>query len=143
MRKAVTTLQSAHQFYGGSSSITPDAVREMSGGVPDGLVQSLWEAISTQSFDNLKAQCDEVEMAGYPTMAVLHRLFDLVVAEEGVEDAKKAVVMAGLARAEKLIIDGASESLQLLDICALMMRTFLGKNRSAGSGVCVSTPMVL
>eukprot|EP00624_Nannochloropsis_granulata_P007811 evm.model.NODE_9677_length_9592_cov_31.903254.1 len=159
MRKAVTTLQSAHQFYGQGATITPDAIREMSGGVPDAVVSGLWEAIRTQSFDNLKAQCEEVDMGGFPTMAVLGRLFDMVMEDEGeegnerVKDSEKAVVAAGVARAEKMIIDGASESLQLLDVCALMMRTFGGRNgrREGGlkyggsdeSGAEAGTPMVL
>lgn len=159
MRKAVTTLQSAHQFYGQSTTITPDAIREMSGGVPDAVVFGLWEAIRMQAFDNLKAQCEEVDMGGFPTMAVLGRLFDLVVEDEeeggseGVKDSEKAVVAAGIARAEKMIIDGASESLQLLDVCALMMRTFGGRNgrREGGlkyggadeTGAEAGTPMVL
>lgn len=77
MRKAVTTLQSAHQFYGktqggkeGKCVITPDAIREMAGGVPDSVVEGLWNAMRSQAFDNLKAQCQEVEMEGYPTLAV-------------------------------------------------------------------------
>jgi len=160
MRKAVTTLQSAHQFYGKGAIITPDAIREMSGGVPDSVVFGLWEAIRSQAFDNLKAQCDEVDMGGFPTMAVLGRLFELVVEDEGgreggqgVKDSEKAVVVAGMARAEKMIIDGASESLQLLDVCALMMRTFGGRNGGREGGLKIGgmdetgqeagTPMVL
>lgn len=158
MRKAVTTLQSAHQFYGQGATITPDAIREMSGGVPDSVVFGLWDAIRTQAFDNLKAQCEEVDMGGFPTMAVLGRLFELVVDDEGgqeggVKDSEKAVVVAGVARAEKMIIDGASESLQLLDVCALMMRTFGGRNGGKDGGLKIGgmdetgqeagTPMVL
>ncbi len=84
MRKAVTTLQSAHQFYGKGEVITPDAIREMSGGVPDAVVEGLWTAVRSQAFDNLRASCTEVELAGYPTMAVLQRLFDLMVNDEQV-----------------------------------------------------------
>jgi hypothetical protein len=32
------------------------------------------------------------------------------------------VVAQGIARCEKMILDGACESLQLLDVCALLLR---------------------
>jgi DNA polymerase III delta prime subunit len=34
MRKAVTTLQSAHQLYGGAAEISADVLTEVSGKVP-------------------------------------------------------------------------------------------------------------
>jgi hypothetical protein len=39
-----------------------------------------------------------------------------------VDDVTKAQIGLRLGKAEKLLVDGASESLQLMDVTALMMR---------------------
>lgn len=58
-----TTPNTEHQtqFYGKgagadgqTAAVSADAIREMSGGVPDGVVKGLWAAIRSQAFDNLK-----------------------------------------------------------------------------------------
>jgi replication factor C subunit 2/4 len=56
MRKAVTTLQSVHHFYGKGKGATPEAVREVAGGVPDATIQALWAAIRSGSFDNMQVR---------------------------------------------------------------------------------------
>ncbi len=57
--------QTTPQFYGkgltheggaSGTSISPDAIREMSGGVPDGVIKQLWAAIRSQAFDNVKVR---------------------------------------------------------------------------------------
>ena len=42
--------------------------------------------------------------------------------QQQIPDARKAAVARGIASCEKQILDGASESLQLLDVTALMLR---------------------
>jgi hypothetical protein len=50
------------QFYGkgdeAGKAISADAIREMSGGVPDGVIKGLWAAVRSQAFDNLKVRMD-------------------------------------------------------------------------------------
>jgi len=67
----------------------------------------------------------EVEAIGYeglPTMAVLHRLLDTVISRHDIANVKKAVVAEKVAKADRMISDGANESLQLLDVAGLIMR---------------------
>jgi hypothetical protein len=57
MRKAVTTLQSVFTLYGGSSAqgnITADAVVEVAGVLPGHMMDHLWEAILSNTFDRIQ-----------------------------------------------------------------------------------------
>lgn len=54
MRKAVTTLQSVHHFYGKSKALDADAIREISGDVPEATLMNLWGAIASASFEKLE-----------------------------------------------------------------------------------------
>jgi tRNA U38,U39,U40 pseudouridine synthase TruA len=45
-----------HQFYGKAEGISADAIREISGGVPDTTIEGLWAAIKSQAFANLQVR---------------------------------------------------------------------------------------
>lgn len=69
-----------------------------------------------------QAEVDNVTYEGLPSMAILTRLLEGVIVRGDIPDVKKAVVAERVAKADRMIADGANESLQLLDVAALMMR---------------------
>jgi len=123
MRKAVTTLQSAHQFLG--ANITNDAIREIAGMLPVGRTDSLWAAMRANVFANVETEVDELILDGHPAGLVLHSLHDHIVADAAIADGKKAVMCQAFAKAELALIQGALDRLQLLDVSAKVTRALV------------------
>mmetsp|Transcript_24598 Transcript_24598/g.30686 ORF Transcript_24598/g.30686 Transcript_24598/m.30686 type:complete len:373 (+) Transcript_24598:45-1163(+) len=122
MRKAVTTLQTAHQLFGAESSISKDEVLEISGNIPSTATEALWEAIGSNQFNRLQDEVTNLNCEGFPIAALLHRLQEEVIFKETLQDYQKAIICERLAEADMMLNDGASEALQLLDVAAVIMR---------------------
>lgn len=150
MRKAVTFLQSCHQLTGHTSSlsastaggiagstdtattsetfITSEMVADVSGRVErrhmDGLWTILLQSRTSLRFDILNNTVMELVYQGYPMVSILQQLLDYVVqaSTEDVADVDKALIAEKIAEAEHSLVDGASESLQLLDVASFISR---------------------
>jgi replication factor C subunit 2/4 len=147
MRKAVTFLQSAHQLSGGLSSISPEVVIDISGKVssgdvctrsceckttriciraqvPPAVLEKLWKSMASNTFDVLRGTVADIMYEGYALAAILSQLHDAVVGKPTAQlaDVDKALICEKIAEVEQNLVDGASESLQLLDLTAFIMR---------------------
>ena len=137
MRKAVNTLQSIHLYYGdklkhfGSQSSSENntesqivnEIKEMAGDVPDYVLENLYRGINSECFDTLKKEVDDAMLEGFPVASILNRYLDHIINCDTISDVKKAIIVERIAIADKCILDGAAEYLQLLDLLALAMRT--------------------
>lgn len=141
MRKAVTYLQSCHQLTGHTSmlnttlaegvtsdvAITSDMVADVSGRVERRHMDALWNVLMqarTTRYDLLQETVLELVYQGYPMVSVLHQLLDYVVQTPSttMSDVDKALIAEKIAEAEHCLVDGASESLQLLDVSSFIAR---------------------
>lgn len=96
MRKAVTFLQSCHQLTSNmGTAITADMVVDITGKVPESLLQGLWKAASGYSFDALRAAADEVVYQGFPLSTVISQL----MAQISSPDVQLPVTLTDLDRA--------------------------------------------
>lgn len=120
LRRAITYLQSAARLYG--ASITSERIVAVSGVVPDDVVEGLLKVCRTAAFDRAQAAVTDIAAEGYPVSQVLSQLHDLIVAADDVTDEQKARICERLAEADKCLIDGADEFLQLLDVASNTMR---------------------
>ena len=126
MRKTVTTMQSVHQMYKNQpleSINEDDLILEVSGKVPESKMKDLWDALYTTDFNTMQESCENILLEGWPTISVLDRLFDdIVYKHKTIPDHSKGNICERMANMSKCLIDGANESLQLLDVCAVIMR---------------------
>lgn len=122
MRRAITYLQSAARLYG--SSISSDNIISISGVVSNIVVQSLLQACRTGLFDQAQKVVIDIIDEGYPVSQILSQLYDLIVPDEQLSDSQKALICERVAEADKCLIDGADEYLQLLDVASSTMRFF-------------------
>lgn len=125
MRKAVTTLQSVYTLYGGASGggvVTAEAVVDVTGTMEEGTMAGLWAAIKGGSYDDLSEVLEALQLEGYAAPAVMDQLLDTIVGNEELSDAQKGKMGMALGRVDKRLIDGANDSLQILDACAECMR---------------------
>jgi replication factor C subunit 2/4 len=123
LRKAITSLQSCAKFKEGEE-ITNDDVFEMSGVVPDAWMCRLFEVCKQNSFDKLQNFVDELICEGFSVAQLILQLHTAVVSDSHsvLSDLQKSTVCEALAVAENCLVDGASEYLQLLDVCAILMK---------------------
>uniref|UniRef100_A0A7S1C372 AAA+ ATPase domain-containing protein n=1 Tax=Bicosoecida sp. CB-2014 TaxID=1486930 RepID=A0A7S1C372_9STRA len=143
LRKAITLMQSAAEFYGGE--VSGSAVTDIAGVLPDDVIDKLWTAIRGGSFDALSAEVRSLVQDGYAVARLLERLCDDVVSADAPDDPDataaprdgplqlsddcKARMCECLAAADKQLIDAADEELQLLNVAATLQRCATGRLR--------------
>lgn len=125
MRRAVTTLQSVHTLAGGGgSAIDANAVAEMVGRTPPAVVDELWTACASPEFDTMLAAVEEFCASGFSAQLLLGSLLPKLLEDPVLTEACKADISIRIAEAEKCMIDGADEYLQLTTVCSLVQTCF-------------------
>jgi replication factor C subunit 2/4 len=119
------------------------AVDDVAGIVPDGAIQALIDTATTGVFAPLQTSVMETTMSGFAGNLVLSQLFDALVADgspsvdsedledadseivpsdvrapEALGDTQRARIALSLAEADAALVDGADETLQLLNALA-------------------------
>ncbi|PSS00132.1 Replication factor C subunit like [Actinidia chinensis var. chinensis] len=120
LRRAITYLQGAARLFG--SSISSKDLISVSGVIPQEVVQALFAACSSSNFDLANKEVTNVIAEGYPVSQMLSQLFEVVVVADDISDEQKAKICKKLAEADKCLIDGADEYLQLLNVASITMR---------------------
>ncbi|XVE60290.1 hypothetical protein DITRI_Ditri05aG0116900 [Diplodiscus trichospermus] len=122
LRRAITYLQGAARLFG--SSISSKDLISVSGVIPQEVVETLYAACKSGNFDLANKEVNNVIAEGYPVSQMLSQLFDVVAvaAEADLPDEQKARICKSLAEADKRLVDGADEYLQLLDVASNTMR---------------------
>ncbi len=121
LRRAITILQSCVRMYG--KKISLNHVLEISGVIPTNELEPFFKILSTHSIHLLRQQVTKLVQDGFGAAQILNQLHDFILVqskEEGVQlpmdEVQKSKIMLKLAQAEKCLLDGADEYLQLLDV---------------------------
>ena len=67
-------------------------------------------------FKNAGTSIDSILKDGFPGLQIMTQFAETVVEDEGVADAVKGKICERIAEADKALVDGADESLQLMAI---------------------------
>jgi replication factor C subunit 2/4 len=118
MRRAVTTLQSAHALGG---PVDSDALAEMAGLPPTSVMDTLWSELSKDSFSAMQTAVEDVCAGGYSAQVILVALSRRVITSTELNELSKANISIRIAEAEKNLVDKADEYLQLMTVCSLIM----------------------
>ncbi|GAB2211642.1 hypothetical protein Drorol1_Dr00024966 [Drosera rotundifolia] len=120
LRRAITYLQGAARLYG--SSISSNDLINVSGVIPQAIVQSLFAACKSGNFDLANKQVVDIVAEGYPISQIISQLFDVIVEDNNISDEQKARICKKLGEVDKCLVDGADEYLQMLDVASSTMR---------------------
>ncbi|KAL7132116.1 hypothetical protein ABFS83_12G049700 [Erythranthe nasuta] len=120
LRRAITYLQGAARLFG--SSISSKDLISVSGVIPDEVVDALVSACKSCNFDMADKEVKNVIAEGYPASQMLSQLYDIIVESDDISDEQKARICKKFAEADKCLIDGADEYLQLLDVSGNIIR---------------------
>lgn len=122
MRKAITLLQSTARMHGSSESTSSTDVIETAGALPDSVVETLYRAVQSNIFETMQQAVTDVVHAGYSAAQVLSQLHDMVLNRSDLTDLQKSRIFMEMAQTDFALNDGADEFLQLLNICATLLR---------------------
>ncbi|KAL7539917.1 hypothetical protein ACHAXR_009706 [Thalassiosira sp. AJA248-18] len=130
MRRAVTTLQSAHSLSGGKAGdvIQKESIAEMAGLPPPALIDGLINTLRTKRFDDVRKYVQDIALEGYSAEYVLCALMAKIILLDGVSDEAKAKIAIQVAKSDKNLIDGSDETLQLLAVCSIALEQFKKRN---------------
>jgi replication factor C subunit 2/4 len=104
------------------SSISSNDLISVSGVIPQGVVESLFSSCRSGNFDLANNEVNNVIAEGYPVSQMLSQLFDIVIEADDISDEQKARICKKLGEADKRLVDGGDEYLQLLDVASNTMR---------------------
>ncbi|KAJ3282791.1 replication factor C subunit 4 [Borealophlyctis nickersoniae] len=115
LRRAIMLLQSAHRLYQGEP-ITEDSISEIAGVVPASQIEQVLSAWQSRNFEQIESVVDALVKAGYSGAQLLSQLHDQVIGDEHLSSSQKAKMAQSLGHADKTLVDGADEHLQILNI---------------------------
>lgn len=126
MRRAVTTLQSAHSLSGGRGGdpIQKESIAEMAGLPPSALIDGLIKTLRTKKFDDVRKYVQDIVLEGYSVEHVLSAMMAKIIVLEDVGDEAKAKIAIRTAQSDKNLVDGSDETLQLLAVCSIALEQF-------------------
>lgn len=122
MRRAVTTLQSVHAL--GDADFNTEDIAEMAGVPPASVVEGLWTALQTSEFGKMETAVEDVCANGYSAQDMLLALSKKVIESVQLNELSKADLSIRIAEAEKNLVDGADEYLQLMTVCSMALTCF-------------------
>mmetsp|Transcript_20819 Transcript_20819/g.26871 ORF Transcript_20819/g.26871 Transcript_20819/m.26871 type:complete len:363 (+) Transcript_20819:171-1259(+) len=121
MRKAVNALQSAQNLTTGKQEIKADSVAEMAGFPPSTLIDRLLKSLKTGSFEKMQVCITDILAEGFSVIHILTQLFEKILVDDSLNDTRKAQIAIKIAEANKCLVDGADEFLQIMSVCSLIL----------------------
>lgn len=127
-----------------SSKVTPQSIVEIAGVVPPSVIISLGNAVGVDpppgtdanddaimgssstakkaSFDAVHSSVKKIVSLGYSASQLLVQLHDYIIEHPSLEARKKAKCALAMGEADKGLVDGGDEELQLLSLCLKLTR---------------------
>jgi replication factor C subunit 2/4 len=125
MRKSITMLQSARRLLDKNEKLDVHHVVEVAGLIPDDWIQLIWRACKANSFSHVQDVANKIIKEGFPVDQVLNQLSPLIISSAELNDVHKAKIAIRFAEADKKLVDGADEYLQLVDTLSVITTVML------------------
>lgn len=112
-RKAITVLQTATSLDG--DNIKSQTIYEIAGKVPHTTIKNIWKILLHGNFDEVNKSINYVIAEAFQAQQILLQLFDMVLNDKNIQDIVKSKISIQLGLADKALVDGSDEYLQLLN----------------------------
>ncbi|CED82875.1 p-loop containing nucleoside triphosphate hydrolase protein [Phaffia rhodozyma] len=141
LRRAITLLQSASRLHGATSPPTPisrESVQEISGNVPDGIVNFVLASIGVEvdggylgknfkgTFEQVHKAVKRVKREGWSANTVLSQMHDLIITHPQIPARPKSSAAQAMAECDKALCEGGDEELHLLECCLRIKKAMQG-----------------
>ncbi|RWS27127.1 replication factor C subunit 4-like isoform X1 [Leptotrombidium deliense] len=125
MRKAITSLQTAFRYNGSDHQLTVEDIYEISGLIPFPLIENVISACKELSYDKLESSIMELVHQGFAANRFLNQLHDWTISDKSrLQDKQKSAVCEAIAVSEHQLLNGASETLQMLNVGSILLKQF-------------------
>jgi replication factor C subunit 2/4 len=152
MRRAITTMQSVHSIVSGATStmkstsstsiMSSSVIAEIVGVPPIEIINQLWDTCTKQSsYDIMNHGVEHIIASGFSAQLILSALLTRILSSppsstdrttmddneknhETMDELSISQIAIRIAEAEKNMIDGADEYLQLMTVCSLLFTCF-------------------
>jgi len=121
LRKSITILQS---IASSNLEITKNEVRDMSGYVPDEVINQFMAVCQSTDFKHLIEMMNTLRREGYGAYQLINQLSDVILENESLSPLHKAKIFDRMGECEARLLDGANEYLQLFDLAAVLHDQF-------------------
>lgn len=122
MRRGIFALQMAHSMSESGSGVKDSLVGEICGRIDADTMAYFWDMVSRRDLNGAREFVDRFLRTGYPVTSLLMEIKEIVVSENTeFDDCTRARVCHHMANAEKNLMDGSSEYLQLLSLIGTMI----------------------
>lgn len=124
MRKSITLLQSAALMKGDGGKISLSDVHTVAVRIPDTVIyKHILNACKSKQFQDINDCVHWIVSEGYPVSLILPKLLEVVMVKDDMfTNMGKAHIALTIAKADKKLVDGASEFLQLLDVLGCVQK---------------------
>jgi len=124
MRKSITLMQSASLMKGQGEAISIGDVHTVAVRVPDDVIsEQIVRACLSTSFDAINDAAHRIVAEGYPVAMILPKMVQFVMENDTLfKNLAKAEIITEIAAADKKLVDGASEFLQILSVMGCMAK---------------------
>ncbi|KRT81629.1 AAA protein, partial [Oryctes borbonicus] len=116
MRRAVTCLQSCSRLRGKKIPISKNDIAEIAGIIPQEYLREFLDICKQNDYSSLKSFINKFTLQAYSGLQMLEQLNEFVIDSDEFTDKQKAIVGEKLGLVIFRLQDGASESLQLMDL---------------------------
>lgn len=116
LRRAIMLLQNLQYIYKYNGEITEDDIYEMVGTMPTDQLKKMHTMMFNDNVTEIMRFVKDIGSRGYPISNVILEIHKIVIHDEVMSDIQKAKICINIAKAEKRLIDGADEYIQLLHI---------------------------
>jgi replication factor C subunit 2/4 len=121
MRRAIQMLQSLHRLHGGG--LQPQGVLDLCGAVPHERMSALFDVCRANDWERLAGFASDMLADGYPVAQIVTQMLEFIVRpEEPFTNVARAKIATQLGEVDKQLIDGACDSLQLMNLLAYTSR---------------------
>ncbi|XKL62475.1 hypothetical protein PGB90_002308 [Kerria lacca] len=116
LRRAITCLQSCARLKGNKSLALED-ILEVTGIIPDHYIIMMFEVCRERNFEKIENFVEKLLSEAYCAPQVLEQFLELIISSNDLTDIQKSHICEKIAVCSWRLQDGASEYVQLLDLC--------------------------
>lgn len=107
-------------------AVTVRSIEEIAGVIPDSTIARLFKAVQPTSsgaiYDAVSRVVTDLVADGWSATQVLTQLYDRIVMDDSIENAKKNRIVLSFSETDKRLVDGSDEHLSILDLSLQIAR---------------------
>lgn len=115
-RRGIHTLQNIRYLNKKNIKISSENVTYLMGDIETKKIEEIIKTCKTKKIDDVIDLANAVKREAYPIQRLLYKIQEHILSEPDIDDDTKSKILIDIANSEALLLDGASEYVQILHI---------------------------